>query len=125
MNTALWALLTGTTAITALCGDRIFWGVAPQGTARPYLVLSIVGGADQPHLTGTDGLWKYRVQIDALADHRPQAAALAAAVVAQLNGYQSTNLRGIFVDATREEFEDAAIRRPSRISHDFIINWRA
>lgn len=127
MDAALWTLLSGSTAIAAICGQRIFWGMTPQGEAIPALVLTIISGSDQPHLRGTGGLWTYRVQVDCYASHRPQARALSEAVCAALNGAGLENtdgLRGAFVDGTREDFEDSALGRPARISHDFIINWR-
>lgn len=127
MDSALWTLLTGSAAVTAICGQRIYWGMAPQGAGLPAVVLTIVSGADQPHLRGPDGLWRYRVQVDCYAANRPQARSLSEAICGALNGAglaNTTGIRGAFVDGTREDFEDAAHGRPSRISHDFIINWR-
>lgn len=127
MDEALWTLLTGSSAVTALCGGRIFWGIAPQGTALPALVLNLVSAADTPHLGGTDGLWRYRVQIDCFAVDRPAARALSRAVLELLNGYAApggAGLSGVFIDGTREATEEAGSGRPSRISHDFIILWR-
>lgn len=126
MDTALWTLLTGTSAVAAICGQRVFWGVIPQGAAAPALTLNIISGSDAPHLRGTDGLWVYRVQVDCYAKDRPAARSLSQAVVTALNGYRaaSPGIAGIFIDGTREEFEAAATGRPSRISHDFNIFWR-
>jgi hypothetical protein len=126
MDNALWTLLTTTSAVTAICGQRIYWGVIPQGAASPAMTLNIISGSDAPHLRGTDGLWVYRVQVDCYAANRPEARALSGAVVGALNGYRaaSPGIAGVFVDATRETFEAAASGRPSRISHDFNIFWR-
>lgn len=125
MDDALFALLIGAAPVTALTGNRIFWGAAQQGAAPPVLVLNIISGADTPHLTGTDGLWRYRVQIDCYGRDRPAARQLSRAVVGLLNGYQDDSFRGVFLETTRENFEGATVDRPSRISMDFIINWRA
>lgn len=126
MDNALWTLLTGTPAVTAICGQRIYWGVIPQGAVSPALALNIISGSDAPHLRGTDGLWVYRVQVDCYAANRPEARALSGTVVGAMNGYRaaSPGIAGVFVDATRETFEAAASGRPSRISHDFNIFWR-
>jgi len=124
MDEALFALLTGAAPIAALAGSRIYWGVTQQGTALPALVLTIISGADTPHLTGTDGLWRYRVQIDCYGRDRPAARQLSRAVAGLLNGHSNGGFRGVFLDATRENFEGATVDRPSRISMDFIINWR-
>lgn len=128
MEEALWALLTGSSAVQAVCGQRIFWGEAPDGAPLPYAVLHLVSGADSPHLLGTDGLWRYRVQIDCYGADRPSATALHRAVVALLNGYSTftgSGLTGCFIDSTRDDTEDAASRRVSRFSSDFNIIWRA
>lgn len=128
MDSALWTLLTSSVAVTAICGQRIYWGMAPQDAGLPAVVLNIISGADRPHLRGTDGLWIYRVQADCYGINRPAARSLSAAVIATLNGAGASNttgIRGAFVEGTREDFEDAAHGRPSRISHDFIIHWRA
>lgn len=127
MDEALWALLTGSSAVTAVCAQRIFWGAAPQGEALPALVLNIISGLDAPHLDGVDGLWRYRVQVDCYGVDRPSARALSRAVVALLNGYATpdrSGISGVFIDSTREDTEEAGSGRPSRISHDFIILWR-
>lgn len=127
MDAELWALLTGSAAIADVCADRVYWGVAPQGARLPYLVLNIVSGADAPRLIGVDALWRYRVQADCYGDVRPAAQLLSAALISVLNGYgaaNSTGIRGAFVAGTRDYSETAALDRPARISHDFIINWR-
>lgn len=128
MDEDLWALLTGASAVTDICGQRIFWGEAPQGEALPAVILQTVSGADTPHLRGTDGLWRYRVQLDCYGLDRPTARGLHRAVVALLNGYATATGEGIsgcFIEGTRDDTEDAASGRVSRISSDFNIIWRA
>lgn len=124
MDEALFALLTGSTAITARVGSRVHWGMAPQGTALPALVLNIISGADTPHLTGTDGFWRYRVQIDCYGADRPSARLLSRDVINLLNGHTGGWFNAVFLDTVREDFEDAAADRPTRISLDFNIIWR-
>lgn len=124
MDNALWSLLTGSAAVAAICGDRIYWGMAPQGVEGSRLVLNIISGADAPHLRGTDGLWFYRVQIDSYGDDRPAARALDVATVALLNGHRGGGFDAIFIDTTREAHESGAAGRPFRLSTDYRIIWR-
>lgn len=124
MDEALFALLSGAASVTALTAGRIFWGVAHQGATPPLLVLNIISGADVPHLTGTDGLWRYRVQIDCYGTNRPAARLLSRAVIDLLNGHAGGGFGGVFLDTEREDFEDGAADRPTRISLDFTIIWR-
>lgn len=125
MDEDLWSLLTASPDVQAECSERIFWGEAPQGAALPAIVLHILGGADTPHLRGTDGLWKYSVQIDCYGLDRPSVRKVSRAVLTTLNGHHGPHLRGVFVTSTREDIEDGAVDRPSRISHDFNVFWRA
>ncbi len=127
MDEALWTYLMGSSALTAACNGQIFWGLAPQGTVAPYLSMHIIGGAEGLHLTGRDGLWRGRVQMDCYGADRPAALAMSRALVAVLDGHHDTGLagfRGVFLETTREGTEDAAEGRPCRISHDFMISWR-
>ena len=124
MDDALFALLTGNAAITARVAGRVYWGLMPQGYALPALVLNVISGADAPHLTGTDGFWRYRVQIDCYAPDRPAARLLSRDVINLLNGHTGGWFNAVFLDTVREQFEDAAAGRPSRISLDFNIIWR-
>lgn len=124
MDEALHALLVADTAISARVGGRVFWGMATQGAALPALVLTIVSGADTPHLTGTDGLWRYRVQVDCYGLDRPSARLLSRDVISLLNGYAGGGFNFIGLDAMREDFEDAAADQPTRFILDFNIIWR-
>jgi hypothetical protein len=128
MDEALFALLTGNAAIAARVGSRVFWGAAAQGAALPALVMNIISGRDGGTLAGTDGLWRYRVQIDCYALTRPDARLLSRDVTALLNGFSSPYAAGAFnrisLDATREGMESAAADRPARVSLDFNIIWR-
>ena len=127
METDLWERLTGSSAVQAICGQRVYWGEAPQGEALPYIVLHLISGGDTPHLRGTDGLWRYRVQVDCYAKDRPAVASLRDAVLNHLNGYSAgqTGLRSCFIDSQREDIGDAASARVPRIAIDFNITWRA
>lgn len=125
MDQSLWALLTGSVAVTALCGQRVFWGIAPQGEALPAVVLNIVSTSDVSlYMNGGGGLWRHRVQVDCYALDRPQARALARAVTTLLHLRHDEDFDLILFESEREDIEDAAVDRPSRISCDFIINWR-
>lgn len=125
MDEAFQALLLADAAIAARVSDRVYWGQAPQGAALPAIVMNIISGADTPHLTGTDGFWRYRVQVDCYGLNRPTARLLSRDVVALLNGYTGGWFNAVFLAGTGpDEIEDAAAGRPSRISLDFNIIWR-
>lgn len=124
MDEALWALLAGSSAVQSLVAGRVFWGVAPQKTPLPYLVLNIVSAVDHPHMQGAGGFWQYRVQVDSYGAVRAAARTLSRMVRAEINGTQSGEIRLILFDSEREDFEGAAHGRPHRISQDYNITWR-
>lgn len=122
METSLWTLLTGSSAVTAICGQRIYWGEAPQGTNAPYAVLHLISRVGHPHQQGVGTLVTYRVQIDVYAGDRPRARAAGDAIRGLLNGYRQGGLRLCLLDAERVESQED---RLARVSQDYIINWRA
>lgn len=121
METALWTLLTGSSAVTALCGQRISWDEVPQGAPHPYVILQVISRTDHPHQQGARGLETYRVQIDSYAEDRSKARALCQAIEALINGHRSGELRLCLLDAERIESGGG---RLARASQDYIINWR-
>lgn len=125
MDEELFHLLQSSGPVRDLVGAQIYWGVAPQSAAFPYLVLNIISGGEGMTLSGPDGLWQGTVQIDCYATKRPAAKALSDAVKDLLHGYGDGGFQGVFLERTREENEEAAHGRPSRMSHDFNINWSA
>lgn len=124
MDEDFWQLLAGSAAVQALVSGRIYWGVAPQGAALPYLVLNIISATDHPHMQGAGGFWQYRVQVDSYGADRPAARTLSRAVRGEINGTRAGDIRLILFDAEREVFEGGADGRPFRTTQDYIITWR-
>lgn len=124
MDEALFSLLLADSAVNARIAGRAFWGEAQQGAEIPALVLTVISGRDTPHLTGTDGLWRYRVQIDCYGADRPAARHLSRDVIALLNGATGGGFNAVFLDTEREFLDGTAVDRPARISLDFNIIWR-
>lgn len=124
MDEALWALLTGAAPVAAICGQRIYWGVAPQDAKLPFVVMTVVSDTDHPHMQGAGGFSQYRVQVDSFGADRPAARTLARAVKGQVNGTRAGEIRLILFAAEREVFESGAIGRPFGFSQDYIVTWR-
>ena len=124
MDEAFWALLSGSTAVQTLAADRVYWGVAPQGTPPAYLVLNIISATDSPHMQGAGGFWQYRVQVDSYGADRQAARNLSLAVRQEINGTRAGEIQLVLFDSERELFEAGADGRPHRISQDYIVTWR-
>ena len=120
------ALLTGSTAVTALVAkSAIAFGVVPQGTKLPAIALNVVSNRDGLTMQGPDGLWQGRVQVDCYGADYGAAVALAEAVTGVLHGHRAGAFRLILLDSRRDHNEPGAVDRPFRIGLDFITNWRA
>lgn len=124
MDEDFWSLLTGSLPVQLRVSGRMFWGVAPQGTEAPYLVLNIISTSGSPHMQGAGGFWQYRVQVDSYGADRPAARGLSLAVRGEINGLRFGEIQLVLFDAEREIFEGEADGRPFRISQDYIVTWR-
>lgn len=123
MQSALRALLTGAPFPPL---SQISWERLPQGAPMPALLLTQVDGGEGLHQQGRDGLWRGRVQIDVFAETYAKALSLRDALVGVLDLHQGGGFDSIFFDSERASGpEDGAIHRPSRITLDFLVNWRA
>ncbi|MCQ4257473.1 tail completion protein gp17 [Stutzerimonas stutzeri] len=60
-----------------LAAGRVFPGVAPEGTARPYITYTIVSGSEGFTFGGPDGSEKAQVQVDVWAADHLQSLQLA------------------------------------------------
>lgn len=127
MQTELRTLLLADTALAALVGTRIGWGVNSQGAALPRIVLQLIGDNGQGHVfEGGDGLYQGRVQINCYGKTYGASAALAQAVKTLLDGYRGGGFRGVFCVSERDEYAGNAAEpdRPFGKQLDFLTNWR-
>jgi len=119
------ALLTGSAAVTAICGNRIEYGGNAQGAAYPRIALYTIGDNEDHNMKGPDGLSVGRVQVDCYATTYGGAKLLGRAVRAVLDGYKGGNFQGVFHAGTRDTTEGGSNEadRPFRSSLDFITNF--
>jgi hypothetical protein len=86
METALRARLLADAGVLALAATRVDWGVRPQGTTAPCIVMTVVSDSRSQHMAGFDGFRATRVQIDCYALKKADAVALREAVITALVG---------------------------------------
>ncbi|MGE6693348.1 tail completion protein gp17 [Sphingobium limneticum] len=70
--------------VTAIAGQRLSWGLRPQGEPLPGLTLQVVSDPRPSHLKGPDGARYTRLQADCWGETAAQALALAKAVIETL-----------------------------------------
>lgn len=78
METALRARVMA--AVPAV-GTRVYWGIRPQNSALPAIVLTTVSDNRSQHFKGFDDYQAKRVQVDCYATTYDQAATLREAVI--------------------------------------------
>lgn len=120
------ALMQGMPALTAICENRIDWGKRLPRDPYPGICLHLISGSEGNTLKGKDGLITARVQVDCYGEEYVDAVQLAAAVKAELDGFRQGGFRRIVLDSERDNNERGSNEpdRASRISMDFLVNWR-
>lgn len=129
MENALATYLLAQASIQALVGDRIYWVQIPQGSTRPYIILSVVSSVPDVVFQGATGLVQSRVQFDCWGEDYYSAKNVARALDTLLNGRKLTTpgtggirFEGFFIEAERDGHDD--VEAPDdlfRTSLDFII----
>jgi hypothetical protein len=127
MEEALRAILTGSSALTALVpAGRINWGAHPQGVAQPYITMMVVSDTENMTMDGPDGLSQGRVQVDCYAPTYAMVKQVSRAVRAVLDGYRGGGFQLVEHDATRDSREGGSneAERLFRVGLDFSTHWR-
>lgn len=131
---ALYSLLSGTAALTALVGARIMPTELTQDAAFPALVYQRISGVRDHGLSGATGLVESRFQLDAYAEPSATSSGYRTAVSvidaarAGVSAYRGTVagtlIHGIFIDSQRDGRVDGAdgARRLFRCSLDITIH---
>lgn len=119
------AILLASGGLSALVGDRINWGVHPQGQAFPAIVLNLVSGFEGIHMNGT-GPFEGRVQVDCDAETYADAKRISRAVIGLLNTYRGGGFLFISHTSTRDDRKGGSneAMRPFRAGLDFNVTWR-
>lgn len=124
MEEELFALLDGGLSIPS---EAIGWFTAPQGVARPHVVLNVIAAAEGLVMNGPNGLEEGIVQIDVYSLTRAEVKTTARAIRDLLHGYRGGGFHMIRHDRTRDTREGGSneAERPYRVSMDFTFGWSA
>jgi hypothetical protein len=114
MEEALRAALLASAGVAALIGDRIAWGLRPQGQPLPAISLTRVTGGYDYTLAGRVPTTRSLVQIDCWAGSYADAKGLGRAVLVALDTLNVAPFQGAFVEDERDDAEDTAA--PQRAS---------
>lgn len=120
--------------ITALIGSgtacRCYDDTARQKATLPYVTFEIFGQSSEQHLTGIAGMVHDRIQIDAYAETRSEAYALAEAIRISLAGKRQTmgtSLVSEHGEGSYTRGNNRATRGSARLEHwlsrDYILTF--
>lgn len=90
MRSGLVSLLAGESTISAIVGSRVYVGHAPQGEARPHIVVTQMRSEEYKALDGTGPLRMVSFDIDCKADRTVTAESLAKIVRRFIDDYTGT-----------------------------------
>lgn len=126
IHSILHATFSGDADLAALVGNRIYVGIAKQGTPRPYVSYQVV--SDVPFATQLDATRicnsTATVQIDCWANSVAQAAAIAEAVKEAIyNAEESGRVDIADINATRWLNDDAGTEQLYRASIEAEIYY--
>lgn len=131
MEEAITAILLGDPRLAQLVGDRVHWDVAPQGLARPYVILAVISTDPATTMEGRSGLETFRVQIDSYSEQKLSTVHIAQAAFEALEKAQGPQgagtLQRAFLDSKRDISASGAQGAPQlfRRSTDVIIVWHS
>lgn len=132
LNAALYAKLTGTTAIAALIDARAYPLLAPTSAAFPRVTFQRISGAPAHHLRGVSALETVHMQIDAYDDDAAGATALAVQIKTALDMQYGVVWGTVQIDSCSLENEHDLIEPPAdasdagiyHVTLDFEITYR-
>jgi len=90
IKAAIYSKLSGTSAITAIVGSKIYAVAAPQDQQPPYVVFEFDNTKATHHLRGTTEFWKAVLTVVGYANSSSTAADLSDAVRSCLDSFQGT-----------------------------------
>jgi len=103
---AMRARLIATDGVTALVGQRIYPGKAPQDATIPYLVYQRISTTRFSTFSGASLIPESRMQIDIIASSQANAESIASAVRTSLDGYTGTSAGVVVLSSTVEDEAD-------------------
>ena len=124
----IFTLVATDAGVTALAGSRIYSEVAPQGTVKPFAVLSLVGDKPNYPIDATPGSdpWTGRIQVTCLGATSESSKALAEAVMTSCYKKNGTiggvKVTAVLVDTRGASHYDMDVDTYQQ-SVDFIVHY--
>lgn len=103
----------------------VHWGMAPQGSLRPFVVLNRVDAVRGYSHQGKDANVAARVQADIYGSTYAVTRLLARRLIAEISGRRAGVISAVFVDDDRDfPTADEGMAPSYRTSVDLIIHYQ-
>ena len=106
VDSIIFGILNGNSAVTGVVGSKIFPSQAPQTTSFPFIVFETISTMPNNTKSGPSEMDQYRIQVTTLAKENNQANDIADKVRSALDYYKSGDVQLISFQAQNSAFDN-------------------
>jgi hypothetical protein len=106
VDTIIFGILSGNSAVTGVVGTKIYPSQAPQSTSFPFVVFETISTMPNNTKSGASEMDKYRIQVTTLSKDNNQANDIADKVRAALDYYKSGDVQLISFQSQNSAFDN-------------------
>lgn len=106
VDSIIFGILNGNSAVTGVVGSKIFPSQAPQTTQFPFIVFETISTMPNNTKSGPSEMDKYRIQVTTLSTENNQANDIADKVRSALDYYKSGDVQLISFQAQNSAFDN-------------------
>lgn len=127
---AMRARLVNGDGVTALVGQRVYPGKAPQDAVLPYVVYHRISTTREATLSGPVLVGATRMQLDIIAASQASAEQTASAIRSRLDGFAGVSAEVTILSSTVEDEQDLSETIDGsdslyyRVVMDVVIQYR-
>jgi hypothetical protein len=106
VDSIIFGILNGNSAVTGVVGSKIFPSQAPQTTPFPFIVFETISTMPNNTKSGPSEMDQYRIQVTTLSTENNQANDIADKVRSALDYYKSGDVQLISFQAQNSAFDN-------------------
>jgi hypothetical protein len=106
VDSIIFGILSGNSAVTGVVGTKIYPSQAPQTTQFPFVVFETISTMPNNTKSGVSEMDKYRIQVTTLAKENNQANDIADKIRTALDYYKSVNVQLISFQSQNSAFDN-------------------
>ncbi len=106
VDSIIFGILSGNSAVTGVVGTKIYPSQAPQATQFPFVVFETISTMPNNTKSGVSEMDRYRIQVTTLAKENNQANDIADKIRTALDYYKSVNVQLISFQSQNSAFDN-------------------